>query len=173
MNYVAGDGEHGLLNHWCGEPVPVPRPVDPQPPYLLRGPGIGRAEALVPVGDDKREPFVHTATLPGHYQVLGADDQSLTCFSLNVAEEESRLERLSPAMIEALFGPESVLPAPAAGRLIAPLEARWYQPRELLPRWMGLLVLALIGETILANKWYSRRVREVPAVPETQRGQAA
>jgi hypothetical protein len=62
--------------------------------------------------------------------------------------------------IEALFGPESVLPVDHKTNLHDALQSHWSQPIELLP-WLMILVLLLLAiENLLANRFYRREPNE-------------
>ena len=103
--------------------------------------------------------------LPGQYTLFGADGQWQTGFSMNVPSGECTLSRVPAEQIEAVFGPNSLLPVGHNISLKEAIQDHWSQPVELFPWLMVLLLVALAVENLLANRFYKRE----PTEQETQK----
>jgi hypothetical protein len=132
--------------------------------YVLTGPDEARGEikpgALQVVIDEARQPGNYTAADPhgGAWQ---------RHFSLNLPADETRLatERPGVSDIEALLGPRTVFTAGEAPNLRELARAKLGQaPRsELLPYLMIGVLFILLGESLLANRFYRQEPTEEPA----------
>ncbi len=162
--YLAGGQEDGEVNFVCGKPVLVPlltRSGDKQ--YLLKGPpGLTLSETKVPAPEG-RLLAVPQANQPGNYTVVGEGGDPAAAFSVNIAAEESRLERVPAAEIEAALGDDSLLPPGQAPRLQDAVKGGRAGQIELLPWLLMVVLLVLSVESVLANKFYKREA----TTPET------
>jgi hypothetical protein len=154
--YLAGDEEAIPLNFVSGQtPTPsLPRTVVGRlPSYRLRGPNLTES---ISVGDDQANVPFPQAVAPGNYSVEDLEGQPVAKFSVNMPREESALDQVPAVQIEALFGPNSVVPINYRSDLVEELYGHWRQPVELLPVLMAALLLLLALENLLANKFYKR-----------------
>ncbi|HEV3204716.1 MAG TPA: hypothetical protein VGY77_10040, partial [Gemmataceae bacterium] len=155
IGYLAGDAEEINFNHPCGQNLLIPLPQNPRfQTYTVQGPGLSNAEAIVTVNPSENDLAITKAVMPGNYKVFGADGKAMAAFSMNVASEECQLDKVPPEKIEALFGPGTVLPIDHATSLQETMQNHWNQPLELLPYLMILVLLVLVVENLLANKFY-------------------
>jgi hypothetical protein len=160
IGYLAGDAESGVFNFSCGQSVPVALPAESRLlNYTIDGPGLNGADNQVPRAEDQGELQITKAMVPGNYKVLG-DGKPVGAFSLNLPAEESQLNRVPVEQIEALFGAGSVLPLDQKATLHDALQSHFNQPVELLPWLMILVLLVLVVENLLANKFYRREPDE-------------
>jgi hypothetical protein len=126
------------------------------PTYNLEGPGIAGADGTISRTEGQAELSVPQAVLPGNYKVVGGDGKPVGAFSLNIPSEECQLARLSADKIEALLGPNALIPLDQQASLQRALQSRWSQPVELLPWLMMAVLFALAIENFLANRFYRR-----------------
>jgi hypothetical protein len=172
--YLAGDAVKGELNYPCGPPVQVTLPAGAAPPYILQGPGLAAAETNVKASPEQTTVTVPQAVAPGNYTVLDGQGKVLAAFSLNVRAEESVLERVPVEDLEAVLGKDSVLQVGRTVNLRNALQGLEAPPVELLPWLMMVVLLVLMVESLLANKFYRNPapfapVQEEQAVPEPER----
>jgi hypothetical protein len=163
VGYLSGDMLDASFNHLCLPQQPVLVPLPPEgrfPHYVLHGPGLLGQAGLIARSEGQNELRLGQAVLPGNYTLASGDDKWKTGFSLNVPSEECRLTPVPSAQIEALFGPDSVLPIGHNINFREALQGHWNQPVELLPWLMVLLLLVLAVENLLANKFYRRAKTE-------------
>jgi hypothetical protein len=166
IGYLAGDADSGNFNHPCGQNILIPLPQTPRfPTYMLQGPGLSNAESVVTVNPTQSDLPITKAVMPGNYKVFGADGRAMAAFSMNVAPEESQLDKVPLEKIEALFGPGAVLPIDQKTNFQDAMQNHWNQPLELLPHLMILILLVLIVENLLANKFYRRQPDEESQEP--------
>jgi hypothetical protein len=179
VGYLAGDTDEVNLNHVAGEALTLSLPSQPLfPKYTLLGPGISGSDADLPRQPEQKELRIAQAVVPGNYALLDGQGQRLTAFSMNPRPEECQLDRVPVEPIEALLGPESVLPMGRSVSLRERLQEHWAQPLEVAPSLLLVLLLVLALENLLANKFYKRpkeqteqavptRVQPEPAMPVT------
>jgi hypothetical protein len=161
--YLAGDADPVSLNYVSGQPVRVPLPPEAREAlYSLEGPGLSGTEASVPRAADQKDLQITQAVVPGNYTVRDGNGRPVAGFSVNVRPEECQLAREpdTAQKIEALLGPNTVLPVGHATSLHAALQGHWRQPVELFPWLMIALLLVLAFENLLANKFYRRPAGE-------------
>jgi hypothetical protein len=161
--YLAGDDEVPHTNFHSGE-VPVVRlpPTAGPLPWSVQGPAFLETVRQVPATRWLRLPEANT---PGHYTLNDARGGRLAAFSVNLPADECRLQRLPPADIEALFGPNTLLAAGAPIPLTDLLRRYWQQPLELAPYLLLVLFLLLLAENVLSNCFYRRPAEEPAASP--------
>jgi hypothetical protein len=155
VGYLAGDAEEPTLNFLAGQTVPVLLPPTPRfPVYTLEGTGLAGTAGSISRPEDQNKLQITQATAPGNYKLLDSEGHVAAGFSINARPEECQLAQVDRDKIQALLGPDSVLPLDQATRLRDALQGHWRQPVELLPWLMILLLLVLAGENLLANKFY-------------------
>jgi hypothetical protein len=154
-NYLAGDIEAVTLNFTSGQTAPsLPVSlVGRQQAYQLRGPSLTET---VSVGEEQTAVQFPQAVAPGNYAVEDMEQRPLALFSVNMPPEESSLEQVPAEQIEALFGPQSVVPINYRTNLFEAISGHWRQPLELFPLLMVALLLLLALENLLSNKFYRR-----------------
>jgi hypothetical protein len=165
VGYLSGDALDASLNYLCRPQQPVVVSLPPEgrfPSYVLQGPGLTGQAGLVARSENQHELRLNQAVMAGNYVLIGGDDKWRTGFSMNVPPEESNLAQVPAEQIEALFGPDSVLPVGYNINFREALQGHWSQPVELLPYLMLGLLLVLAVENLLANKFYRRPVQEAP-----------
>lgn len=167
ISYMVGDKEEAMFNFNCGSVavLPIP-PAFRAPEYTLDGPGITGPETRVQRGDGDGELRVRQTHTPGNFVVTLAKPEWKSRFSLNPAGNEFHLERVPVEELEKLFGKDAVLPAGQNRPLRDAMTTRMKQPIELLPWLMGLLVIGLALEALLANRFYKD---ENPPTPTTDK----
>lgn len=157
--------------HLCitAEQQPLNFQFGVQPPLLTKS-GRAFAKYALTIGetsediafDDRNVWRGGHLTKAGNYTIWGTNpDQNETLaiakFSVNTPAEESDLSRVPKEEIEALLGPESVVPQDRKTELDKTLH--WNEPLELFPWLMIGLLFLLAFENLLANKFY----RQEPA----------
>ena len=168
LNYLAGDNREGGWNYISGQAVVVPLSSNPLRTYTLTGPGlVDASDATLTTLADQRELRITRATTPGNFQVLALPDehgppQRLAAFSMNPRPDEHDLERVPVEQIETLLGEGSVLPVGRTASLRERLDARWPQPFDLVPWLLIALLLFMVVESLLANRFYRRTTEEKP-----------
>src|SRR5262249_45613772 len=90
-------------------------------------------------------------------------EKRVASFSLNVAPEESQLERVPIEQIESLLGQGKVVTVERGLSLSDTMKDHWLQPLELFPWLIVLVLLVLAVENLLANKFYKRGRQEESA----------
>ena len=169
VGYLAGDAEEPPLNFLAGQTVPVSLPPTPRfPMYTLEGTGVAGPAASISRRGDQNKVQITQATAPGNYKLLDSEGHVAAGFSINARPEECQLAQVDKEKIQALLGPDSVLPLDQATKLRDALQGHWRQPVELLPWLMMLLLLVLAGENLLANKFYRHEPQEKEPAPERE-----
>jgi Aerotolerance regulator N-terminal len=154
--YLAGEGTAQELNFLCRERFTLPLPAG-APPFRLFGPGLSESEStLAPTADQASLEIPPTLEAGNFFIRGGKDERNAAAFSMNIREEEFRLERVPVEEIEAVLGQDVVLPIERTSNLAEILATRWSQVHELLPYLMILLLLLMPIESVLANL-FSRR----------------
>jgi len=171
MDYLAGDAADRLLNFRCGQPVLLPVPAaSANASYLLRGPGLAPDQAVVRRADNKAEIVLTQPFVPGNYVLEGGDGAPVARFSVNLAPEESRWDKVPVEQIEAVLGPDTVLPALRGTSLSEALQKHRSQPLELFPGLMIFVLILLAFENLLSNRFYRK---SGPAGVDTEAGKEA
>lgn len=189
FQYLADETTEPLLDHRTGEAMQASVPFPPPPlPYVLDGPGLSASETAVQATDPETEAPLRDiqlpqAVAPGNYAVKDRNDQVFAAFSLNLAPEESRLDKVPLEELETLLGrkvlrvvanPQQDQPEIAVSDVKNHLEAgsallvkRPVELREFLqsseapwqtalPWLMMILLVVLCVESLLANRFYKR-----------------
>jgi hypothetical protein len=182
--YLAGDTTDENPNFLCGAPVVLPLSRSaPRGVYRLDAPDpdLTESERSITVGKDDRTLEVRSASAPGQYTVYDPNRNRFAGFSLNVAPDESRLDRLPDGEIEKALGPGSVVRLEPGASLNEALGRRPQAtasappppaPVDLLPTLMMLTLLFLAVEGLLANRFYQRPAAASAGEPEPERSQA-
>jgi hypothetical protein len=148
--------------------VVLKRPANaPRGVYHLDAPDLDltESERSITVSEGDKTIEVRAASAPGQYVLYDPGRLRVAAFSLNLAPDESRLDRLPAKDIEAALGAGSVLtPQPGASLNDALRERRQGDaatslpaaPVSLLPLFMLLTLLFLTFEGLLANRFYER-----------------
>jgi hypothetical protein len=159
--YLAGDSTKPELNYFCGQTPRVPLPLSlDSPPYTLDGPGLAVAETNVKVNESDTQLSLPQAVVPGNYAVRDAKKRLVAGCSLNIRPQESDLERVPAEEIEAVLGKETMLQVGRTISLKEALAGMRPPPLELLPWLMMAVLVVLMVESLLANRFYRRAVPE-------------
>ena len=163
---MTGDAEDATFNFTNGEFVPARWPAGAAPmTYYLGGPDVAANDAVL-----KREGETATVYLraertisAGNFTVTAEDQSWKDGFSLNPPATESDLRRMEPKAVEEVFGQGSVYPADKQLTLTDILSGTFTQPIALFPFLMILLLVVLVVENLLANKFYRRKEVRSPS----------
>lgn len=156
VKHLAGELEDARFNHDAGAVVTVPLPPAFQfPTFTLRGPGLTGADTQVQRSSESNDLRLPQAQQAGQYSLTGPNREAVASFSLNVPPVETLLlPRIGAEAIEDVFGPDSVVSLGQNRKIADALEGQLRQPLDLFPWLMLLLLLALVVENLLANKFY-------------------
>ncbi|HEY3790014.1 MAG TPA: VWA domain-containing protein, partial [Urbifossiella sp.] len=170
LRYAAGTAADANFNDPCGSVVVVPLAkllAGKRDNLILTGPGIEGADQLIRPTERQTEvrlgpPRTNAA---GNFRITAATDPPpgspphwIEGFSLNVAPEESTLDKAPVEGIEDVTGKDSVVPVGKNVPLAEILEKlnTFQHPLELFP-WLLIAVLMLfVVEGLLANRFYRR-----------------
>lgn len=142
--------------------LPLPAPAPP-PPFKLTGPGLSDSETRIAwnppanagaPGVPLPDLVLPQATTAGNYQVRDGKDRVVTAFSVVEPAEENNLARVPVEVIEAALGAKTVLPVGHGVEIEDKLGQSFAPPTELLPLALVLLLLLLVAESWLANRYY-------------------
>jgi hypothetical protein len=153
--HLAGDTEPVQLNFLSGQTVPaitIPLSLRADRYLLKRGP---ESALQVPAETSQSVLRFPQALTPDNYTVEG-EGKRVAAFSVNLPTEETVLERVPVASVEALFGKGAVVPVDVRADLRTAMSGQWSQPIELFPFLMVALLFVLAVENLLANKFYRR-----------------
>ncbi|HZV04203.1 MAG TPA: VWA domain-containing protein [Gemmataceae bacterium] len=171
--YLAGDSTKPELNYFCGQTPHVPLPSSlAAPPYTLDGPGLAVAETNIKANEGDTQLSLPQAVVPGNYAVRDARRRIVAGCSLNIRPQESELERVPADEIESVLGKETLL---QVGRTISLKDAMAGMrppPVELLPWLMMAVLIALMVESLLANRFYRRAAPDADAGAKTSEPRA-
>ena len=146
----------GRLNFTAGEPAVLPlSPTERVANYVIQLPdGSSERRPLAPTQDDV---IVSDTTALGNYRVLAGGERATLRrgFSVNSLSRFSELERVHPDDVTKLLGEERVRFAGSQREI----DLRVGQARfgsELFGWILGLLVVVVLAEHVLANRFYRR-----------------
>jgi hypothetical protein len=125
----------------------------------LQGPNLTAAETNLSFAETGAKLAVTQATSTGNYLVKDAKNRTVAGFSVNVRPEESQLERVPVEDLDAVLGKDAVLPVGRKRPLQEALQGHWKPPLELMPWLMMIVLVALVVESLLANKFYKAASR--------------
>jgi hypothetical protein len=154
--YLAGEATTPELNFLCGQVPHATAPAPFTPPYTLQGPGLAGGERSLKPPSPAGRVDVPQAQTPGQFAVLDVNDQVAAAFSVNARPEESDLDRVAVADLEAVLGEGSVLAVGRTASLADALASAHPPPVELLPYLMLGLLAFLSVEGLLANHFFRR-----------------
>jgi Aerotolerance regulator N-terminal len=169
--YGAGEAAAEQINFRSGEPVTLTLPASaPRGVYHLDAPDpdLTESERSITVAEGDKTADVRAALAPGQYTLFDPSRNRIAAFSLNLAPEESRLDRLPAKNIETVLGEGSVLTPQSGVSLYDTLHELNHDateskspaaPVSLLPLLMVLTLLFLTFEGLLANRFYERTSR--------------
>ncbi|MBN2580258.1 MAG: BatA and WFA domain-containing protein [Pirellulales bacterium] len=142
------------LNYYAGQTAVVPLGADvPRPSYLLSGPG---EISFTVTPDPERRCLVITATdRPGNYRVRagGQNDRFDRGLSVNLAPEQTELDRISEQELAQRFGPRKFRLAKTRDQIDRQVSTARVG-RELFTPLILALAVALAFESVLANRFY-------------------
>lgn len=153
MQYLAGQSD-AVFNFSAGQQVLIRlAPGERVGQYLLRKPGLqqirGEAPAdatYLPIGD---------ADQIGHYDLIGADEQSTfrSGFSVNAPPGESDFTRLGTSDLDQLLGVGRYGLAPSVEELER-VVTRGRLGQEVFPLVLAVMVVVFAAEHLAANRFY-------------------
>jgi hypothetical protein len=151
MTYLVGGGQQ-QLNYYAGQTVSLP--LDDQGrrhTYVLTAPD-GVKATLTP---QRQDLVIGYAEQPGNYQVEGGGraaglDRG---FSVNLASEQTRLDRIEEKQLTELFGPFTFRLARTADQIDRNVSLGRVG-RELYPTLILIVVTVLALEYVVANRFY-------------------
>jgi hypothetical protein len=153
-SYLAGGGGE-QLNYFAGQTAVLE--LDPESQranYLFSG---GPADAAVPLAADlQRHRLVITATeQPGNYRVQsgGSETGFNRGISINLAPEQTQLERLDQKELAQIFAPEKIRVAQTRKQIDRDV-SMGRVGRELFPPLILAVAVFLMLEAVLANRFY-------------------
>jgi hypothetical protein len=145
--------------------VAVSLPAEPYAPvYTVAEPAPAAPGATVTRGLGQTRVAVPQALAAGPYALRDDKGRLAAAFSLNVRGEESNLQRVPAEEVEAALGAGSVVTVDHGGSLTKALQGQGLRTLELLPWLMLALLLVLVVESFLANRFY----RQPAAEPDRQ-----
>lgn len=160
VKHLAGELDDANFNYSAGASIAVPLPPAVQyPAFALRGPGLTGADTQVQRPTEANDLRLPQAQQAGQYSLAGPNREPVAAFSVNVSPTETQLlPRIGVDAIEDVFGPDSVIALGQNRKLSDALEGQLRQPLDLFPWLMLLLLMALVVENLLANKFYREPV---------------
>jgi hypothetical protein len=170
LRYLAGGAADANFNHLTGATITLPLAkilAGKRDNLILTGPGILGTDNLVRLADRQNElrlapPRTNAA---GNYRLESAGDPPpggakwAEGFSLNLPPDESTFDKAPVEGIEDLTGKGSVIPVGKNKSLTEILSDEWGQtqhPIELFPWLLIAVLLLLVAEGFLANRFYRR-----------------
>jgi hypothetical protein len=160
--YLAGSTSDANFQFSTGQPVSIrlPKPAEGKPLKLVfEGPGVSGPDATPSVGDGQAEYRLppDRALTAGNYVLRTEDKTWAEAFSLNPPADEFELDKVPTGAIEAVCGPNSVVPAGKELAFRDALDLKFNQPLDLFP-WLLVGVLLLFAvEGAASNRFYRAR----------------
>ena len=158
-SYLAG-GSNEQLNYFAGQTAVLE--LDPEtqrPNYLLTG---GPGNVAVPLSADPQHHrlVITAAEQPGNYRVQSGGreagfDRGL---SINLAPEQTQLERLDQKELAQIFAPDKIRIAQTKKQIDRDI-SMGRVGRELFPPLILAVAIFLALESLLANRFYTKTVR--------------
>jgi hypothetical protein len=165
MYYLAGS-THSKLNYLAGETAIVRLASDQHHSIFSLIPPVG--DPIRQAVDERENAIVVTGTdQAGNYRLSagGATEGTHLGFSVNLPADVSRLDRVTPDELKAVFGETPFRVARSREEIVRDVNFGRVG-RELYPLLIVLVVLVLAAEQLLANRFYrpgSRNVRSAAA----------
>ncbi|HJZ59234.1 MAG TPA: BatA domain-containing protein [Gemmataceae bacterium] len=167
IKYLVGELADAVLNYQTGQTVTMSLaklPAGKRENLILEGPRVEGRDAIVPLGEQQTELKLgpprtlfagnFTVTLPGRPNP--EPPRWRDGFSLNPPAEEFALDKVSVEVIEGLTGPNSVVPVERDLKLWDAMERKFNQPVDLFPWLLILVLMLLVLEGFVANRFYRR-----------------
>jgi hypothetical protein len=167
VKYLVGELQDAVLNYQTGQTVTVPLtklPAGKRDSLILENEHVTGRDALVPVGERQTEHKIgpprtlragnYKLTLPG--KPPNPEPRWQDGFGINVPGEEFELAKVDVETIEALTGPNSVVPVERDLKLRDALDRKVNQPVDLFPWLLILVLMLLVLEGFVANRFYRR-----------------
>jgi hypothetical protein len=153
MRYLARSSQ-SLFNYTAGDDVSLAlNPAQRIPAYRLRKPGLQQLNNDIPAGTTNL--VIPGVDQLGNYRVTGVetDVKFERGFSVNPSADESKLDRLSKEELDAHLAPERY----SIARDIENLQRNVKTGRlgrEAFPLVVLILLIAFVGEQVVANRFY-------------------
>ena len=93
----------------------------------------------------------------GEFRLKAKDNPYEQRIGLAVSKDESTLEKVPEASIEALFGPQAVIANDKELKLRDIVTTKFDQPIPLFPILLALVLLAFAGEGLISKMFYRAR----------------
>ncbi|MGO8690671.1 MAG: BatA domain-containing protein [Thermoguttaceae bacterium] len=152
ISYLVG-GEEEQLNYVAGQPAVLPLDEQTrQQTYVLTAPGLKSPQAA----DLKKHALIITTTeQPGQYRLqAGGKTAGVDLgFSVNLAPEQTQLQRITEKQLQELFGPFKYQLAHSRDEIDRSVSMARVGG-ELFPSLILLVVLVLAAECLIANRFY-------------------
>lgn len=152
ISYLVG-GEEEQLNYVAGQPAVLPLDEQTrQQTYVLTAPGLKSPQAA----DLKKHALIITTTeQPGQYRLqAGGKTAGVDLgFSVNLAPEQTQLQRITEKQLQELFGPFKYQLAHSRDEIDRSV-SMVRVGGELFPSLILLVVLVLAAECLIANRFY-------------------
>jgi hypothetical protein len=155
MRYLARSSQ-AQFNYTAGDDVILPLDsAQAVPAYLLHKPGLQQLREDIPPGTTNL--IVKGTDQLGNYRITGVDTDAKfeRGFSVNPIADESRLDRLQKAELDSHLGPERY----SIARDLESLQRNVKTGRlgrEAFPLVVLLLLIAFVGESFVANRFYDK-----------------
>jgi hypothetical protein len=161
--YLAGDTEDANFNYLTGQSVTVPITkllAGKRENLVIEHPSIVGSDAIIKPAERQAELRLgpQRTSVPGNFKLRGPNPDWQEGFGLNVPAEESNLEKVPVEAIEDLTGKDTVVPVGKDVRLrdllteVGPLK----QPLDLFPWLLIAVLMLLVVEALVANRFYRR-----------------
>jgi len=144
-------------NFIAGEMIDLPIPVSQRfDQFLLRRPGLRQTRGTLP--PDESSVLLTDAVDPGHYRLKPFESPSAfeAVFSVNLRDEESDLVRITDDQLTQMLGTERVAIVHEPGELQRAVRVGRLGV-EIFPVLMGLLILLISAEHLMANFFYDEQ----------------
>ncbi len=144
-------------NFIAGEMIDLPIPVSQRfDQFLLRRPGLRQTRGTLQ--PDESSVLLTDAVEPGHYRLRPFESPSPfeAVFSVNLRDEESDLVRITDDRLMAMLGSDRVAIVHNPGELQRAVRVGRLGV-EIFPVLMGLLILLVCAEHLMANFFYDER----------------
>lgn len=162
--HLAGDTADASFNYQTGQTVAVPIAkllAGRRENLVFEGPKVDPADAIVKPAERQAELRLspQRTAVPGNFRLTGATNAEWAeGFSLNVPADESNLEKVPVEAIQDVTGKDTVVPVGRDVRLGDVLKNTSVvkQPLDLFPWLLIAVLLLLVVEALVANRFYRR-----------------
>jgi hypothetical protein len=164
VRYLAGDTADANFNYTAGATVSVLLPrarIGRESVVAFSGPNISGDDAIIRPGDKQTELRVGPpkTSAAGNYNFLVEKDRAEVWkdgFSMNVPPEESNLDKVPVEAIEELTDKDRVIPVDRNVKLTDVIDKKLGGPIDLFPWLLIAVLLLLVLEGLIANRFYQR-----------------